>query len=75
VPVKTAGSLSMLISLPTVLPGIIRHAKVGAFGNRAADNDADPPDGVGFCSRCSGRRSADRPSSPPRLLRWLLAGC
>jgi Sulfite exporter TauE/SafE len=63
VPVKTAGSLSMLISLPTVLPGIIRHAKVGAFGNRAADNDADPPDGVGFCSRCSGRRSADRPSS------------
>jgi uncharacterized protein len=34
VPVKSAGSLSMLISLPTVLAGIVRHARAGAFGDR-----------------------------------------
>jgi uncharacterized membrane protein YfcA len=34
VPVKSAGSLSMLISLPTVLTGIVRHARAGAFGDR-----------------------------------------
>jgi uncharacterized protein len=32
VPVKSAGSLSMLISLPTVLTGVVRHSKAGAFG-------------------------------------------
>jgi uncharacterized membrane protein YfcA len=34
VPVKSAGSLSMLISLPTVLTGIVRHARADAFGDR-----------------------------------------
>jgi uncharacterized protein len=33
VPVKAAGSLSMFISLPTVLTGIIRHARSGAFAD------------------------------------------
>jgi uncharacterized protein len=33
VPVKSAGSLSMLISLPTVLAGIVRHARAGAFSD------------------------------------------
>ncbi len=35
VPVKAAGSLAMIISLPTVLTGIVRHARHGAFGDRA----------------------------------------
>lgn len=30
VPVKEAGSLSMLISLPTVIAGLIRHSRMGA---------------------------------------------
>jgi uncharacterized protein len=34
VPIKTAGSLSMLISLPTVLTGIARHARAEAFADR-----------------------------------------
>jgi uncharacterized membrane protein YfcA len=40
VPVKSAGSLSMLISLPTVLAGIVRHARAGAFsaGRRGESN-------------------------------------
>lgn len=35
VPVKAAGSLAMIISLPTVLTGIVRHARHGAFSDRA----------------------------------------
>lgn len=34
VPIKVAGSLSMLISLPTVLTGIVRHARSGALADR-----------------------------------------
>ena len=34
VPVKSAGSLSMLISLPTVLTGIVHHGRAGAYGDR-----------------------------------------
>ena len=33
-PVKPAGSLSMLVSLPTVLTGIVRHARAGVFVDR-----------------------------------------
>ena len=35
VPIKAAGSLSMLISLPTVLAGMMRHASMGAFVDRS----------------------------------------
>lgn len=34
VPIKAAGSLSMLISLPTVLAGMARHARSGTFADR-----------------------------------------
>jgi uncharacterized membrane protein YfcA len=34
VPIKAAGSLSILISLPTVLAGMARHARSGAFADR-----------------------------------------
>lgn len=47
VPVKSAGSLSMLISLPTVLTGIFRHAKAGAFANRALIKTLIVPMGLG----------------------------
>jgi len=35
VPVHAAGSLSMLISLPTVVAGIVRHARFGAYSDAA----------------------------------------
>jgi uncharacterized protein len=47
VPVKTAGSLSMLISLPTVLTGILRHAKAGTFGSRTLITTLILPMGLG----------------------------
>jgi uncharacterized membrane protein YfcA len=47
VPVKSAGSLSMLISLPTVLTGIVRHAKAGAFADRLLITDLIFPMGLG----------------------------
>jgi uncharacterized membrane protein YfcA len=39
VPIKTAGSLSVLISLPTVLTGIARHARAGSFADRLVMRD------------------------------------
>jgi uncharacterized membrane protein YfcA len=47
VPVKSAGSLSMLISLPTVLTGIIRHARAGAFADRTLMTTLILPMGLG----------------------------
>jgi uncharacterized membrane protein YfcA len=47
VPVKSAGSLSMLISLPTVLTGIVRHARVGAYADRALMKTVILPMGLG----------------------------
>jgi uncharacterized membrane protein YfcA len=47
VPVKSAGSLSMLISLPTVLTGIIRHAAAGAYADRALMMTLVLPMGLG----------------------------
>jgi uncharacterized protein len=47
VPVKAAGSLSMLISLPTVLTGIVRHANAGAFRDRALITELILPMGLG----------------------------
>jgi uncharacterized membrane protein YfcA len=47
VPVKSAGSLSMLISLPTVLTGIVRHAKAGAFTDRTLMKKLILPMGLG----------------------------
>lgn len=46
-PIKTAGSLSMLISLPTVLTGIVRHARAGAFADRRLLRAVVVPMGVG----------------------------
>ena len=43
VPIKTAGSLSMLISLPTVLTGMVRHARAGAFSDRVVMRDIVVP--------------------------------
>ena len=44
--VKTAGSLSMLISVPTVLTGIVRHARAGAFTDRMVMRDIVVPLGL-----------------------------
>lgn len=47
VPVKEAGSLSMLISLPTVVAGLIRHGRLGAFADRATILGVIIPMGAG----------------------------
>lgn len=47
VPVKEAGSLSMLISLPTVLAGLVRHARMGAFADRSITAAVIVPMGAG----------------------------
>lgn len=47
IPVKSAGSLSMLISLPTVLTGIVRHAMAGAFADRPLLTKLILPMGIG----------------------------
>src|SRR5215204_1369038 len=43
VPIKAAGSLSMLISLPTVLTGIVRHARSGAYSDRSVMREVIVP--------------------------------
>lgn len=45
--IKVAGSLSMMISLPTVLTGIMRHAASGFFKNRARLTMLILPMGIG----------------------------
>jgi uncharacterized protein len=47
VPIKTAGSLSMMISLPTVLTGILRHQRAGAFADHAMLSRVILPMGLG----------------------------
>lgn len=45
--IKTAGTASLLISLPTVSVGIIRYARQGAFSNRQDLKNTVAPMGVG----------------------------
>jgi uncharacterized membrane protein YfcA len=47
VPVKDAGSLSMLISLPTVVAGIVRHTRMGTFADRNITAAVIVPMGIG----------------------------
>lgn len=47
VEVKTAGTASLLVSLPTVLAGAIRYAGQGAFANRQSLGDTVAPMGAG----------------------------
>lgn len=45
--VKTAGTASLLISLPTVAVGVVRHARLKAFDNRPDLTQTVAPMGVG----------------------------
>lgn len=47
VAIKVAGSLSMMISLPTVLTGLVRHAASGFFKNRERFMTLILPMGIG----------------------------
>lgn len=47
VPIALAGTLSLLISLPTMLVGLARHHRAGAFSNRAALAAIVVPMGLG----------------------------
>jgi uncharacterized protein len=51
VPIKAAGSLSMVISLPTVLTGMMRHARAGAYSSRGLLTRLVLPMGVGSSLR------------------------
>jgi uncharacterized protein len=45
--IKTAGTASLLISLPTVAVGVIRHRRLGSFTDRADLTQTVAPMGVG----------------------------
>lgn len=45
--IKTAGTASLLVSLPTVLVGVVKYASRGAFTDRAALSNTVAPMGVG----------------------------
>ena len=45
--IKTAGTASLLISLPTVAVGVLRHRRLGSFTNRADLTQTVAPMGVG----------------------------
>ncbi|MBD2560892.1 MULTISPECIES: sulfite exporter TauE/SafE family protein [Nostoc] len=45
--IKTAGTASLLVSLPTVLVGVIKYANRGAFVDRTALSNTIAPMGVG----------------------------
>jgi uncharacterized membrane protein YfcA len=45
--IKTAGTASLLVSLPTVLVGVIKYASRGAFVDRTALSNTIAPMGVG----------------------------
>lgn len=45
--IKTAGTASLLVSLPTVLVGVIKYANRGAFTDRSALSNTVTPMGVG----------------------------
>lgn len=47
VDVKTAGTASLLISLPTIVTGLIRYQRQGAFTDRQALRETVAPMGVG----------------------------
>lgn len=47
VEIRTAGTASLLISVPTVLVGVIRYAGQGAFANRQSLRDTVAPMGAG----------------------------
>jgi uncharacterized membrane protein YfcA len=47
VEIRTAGTASLLISLPTVLVGVIRYARQGAFANWQSLRDTVAPMGAG----------------------------
>jgi len=46
-PIKVAGSLSLLVSIPTVVIGIARYARRGSYADRSALRDTVAPMGVG----------------------------
>ena len=46
-PIKVAGSLSLLVSIPTVVIGIARYARSGSYADRSALRDTVAPMGVG----------------------------
>ncbi len=45
--IKTAGTASLLISLPTVAVGVLRHRRLGSFADRADVTQTVAPMGVG----------------------------
>jgi uncharacterized membrane protein YfcA len=45
--IKTAGTASLLISLPTVAVGVLRHRRLGSFRDRADLNQTVAPMGAG----------------------------
>ncbi|MBW4458154.1 MAG: sulfite exporter TauE/SafE family protein [Nostoc indistinguendum CM1-VF10] len=45
--IKTAGTASLLVSLPTVLVGVIKYASRGAFVDRTVLSNTIAPMGVG----------------------------
>jgi uncharacterized protein len=45
--IKTAGTASLLVSLPTVLVGVVKYASRGAFTDRTALSNTVAPMGVG----------------------------
>lgn len=45
--IKTAGTASLLVSLPTVLVGVVKYASRGAFTDRSALSNSVAPMGVG----------------------------
>jgi uncharacterized membrane protein YfcA len=47
VPVKTAGSLSLLIGLPTVAAGVVRHWRAQAYGDTRLIRTVIVPMGAG----------------------------
>lgn len=46
-PIKTAGTLSLLISIPTILAGLARHRARGAFRERRDLRELVVPMGLG----------------------------
>jgi uncharacterized protein len=45
--IKTAGTASLLISLPTVAVGVLRHRRLGSFTDRADLTQTVAPMGIG----------------------------
>jgi len=49
--IKTAGTASLLISLPTVAVGVLRHRRLGSFADRVDLTQTVVPMGVGSVVR------------------------